>query len=434
MTKKISKRETLPAFPKRKRVAAYARVSSGKDAMLNSLSSQINYYKQKIKSNYEWEFAGVYTDEAITGTDEQREEFQQLLKDCRHGKIDMVITKSISRFARNTLTLLKTVRELKAINIDVFFEEQNIHTLSEDGEMILTFLATFAQEESRSTSENMKWRINKDYEKGLIWGGNSCLGYKLKDKKLHLVSDEAEIVRLIYGLYIERFSDNEICRILESKGISPYKAKRWNRTTVMKILTNYNYTGDLLLQKTYRENHISKTQLTNKGELNKYIVNNAHEQIISKEVFNEAQKIRKSKTANHKKISTNISPFKGLIKCGKCDKAYTVKNSKNSMVWMCSTFRTKGKVFCHSKQVPNDKVKEAAINIFKTTEFDRRIFENEIESIIVFPENRLLFKMKNGKEKEYIWEYESRSKSWTDSMKEQAKKDRLKRKDGGNKL
>ncbi|MCK9439592.1 recombinase family protein, partial [Patescibacteria group bacterium] len=193
----ITKIEAIPIIPKRIRVAAYARVSSGKEAMLNSLATQVSYYKKLIQSKHNWDFVGVYADKAITGTKDLRDEFQALLKDARAGKIDMIITKSISRFARNTVTLLEVVRELKDLNVDVYFEEQNIHTNSGEGEMILTFLATFAQEESRSVSENMKWRISKDFKAGLIWGGNSSLGYRLKDKKLYVVEDEAETVRLI---------------------------------------------------------------------------------------------------------------------------------------------------------------------------------------------------------------------------------------------
>lgn len=212
-------------------------------------------------------FAGVYADEAYTGTKDTRHEFQALLKDAKAGKIDMIITKSISRFARNTVTLLETVRALKAINVDVFFEEENIHTLSSEGEMILTLLASFAQEESRSVSENMKWRIKKDFEQGIIWGGNSCLGYKLINKQLHKIDEEAKTVQMIYELYLDGYSDNEICSLLNDKGIKPYKSKAWHRTSVMKILTNYNYTGDLLLQKTYRDNHLKLESSTSNCEI-----------------------------------------------------------------------------------------------------------------------------------------------------------------------
>lgn len=239
MKKTITKIDTLTKLSKRTRVAAYARVSSGKDAMLHSLSAQVNHYKKLIQENGEWLFAGVYADEALTGTKDSRTEFQNLLEDSRAGKIDMIITKSISRFARNTVTLLETVRELKAIDVDVFFEEQNIHSISGEGEMILTFLATFAQEESRSVSENMKWRIKKDFEQGIMWGGKPCLGYDLENKRLILVPDEAETVKMIFQLYIEGKGADTIGKILDVKGIEPKYSSKWNRSTIMQILSNY---------------------------------------------------------------------------------------------------------------------------------------------------------------------------------------------------
>ena len=168
MEKVIRKMEAgIPSLSQRRRVAAYARVSSGKDAMLHSLAAQVSYYSDHIQKNPEWEYAGVYVDEALTGTKDNREGFQRLLADCRAGKIDMVLTKSISRFARNTVTLLETVRELKTLGVDVYFEEQNIHSLSGDGELMLTILASYAQEESRSVSENCKWRIRQKFQQGI---------------------------------------------------------------------------------------------------------------------------------------------------------------------------------------------------------------------------------------------------------------------------
>ena len=156
----------IPAQPKAERVAAYARVSTGKDAMRHSLAAQISYYSDMIQKHHGWLYCGVYADEALTGTKDNRDNFQRMLRDCRAGKLDRIITKSISRFARNTVTLLETVRELKLLGVDVFFEEQNIHTLSADGELMLTILASYAQEESLSASENLKWRIRKGFEKG----------------------------------------------------------------------------------------------------------------------------------------------------------------------------------------------------------------------------------------------------------------------------
>lgn len=421
MKRKVTSISTLPKLAKKVRVAAYARVSDGKEAMLQSLSAQVNYCKKLISENHMWDFVGVYSDEALTGTRDSRAEFQQLLKDCRAGKIDMVITKSISRFARNTVTLLETVRELKSINVDVFFEEQNIHSISGDGEMILSFLATFAQEESRSASENMKWRVQKDYHEWMIWGGKSCLGYKLENRKLSMIPDEAEIVRLIFQLYIEGHGVDTIGKILDNKGVKPKHASKWSRSTLMQIISNYNYTGDLMLQKTFRDNHLTKRKVLNKGELDQYIVENNHEAIISHEVFNEAQRIRKEK--RKQSVSPVIQkdyPFKGMVRCGICGRAYVRKTTPSKYVWKCSLSVTKGKEACASKQVPDCQITLASNHILNRTEFDENHFKSKVESIDVMPERRLIFHLKDGTNKEYKW-HESRSESWTYEMREQAR-------------
>ena len=177
------------------RVAAYARVSNGKDAMLHSLSAQVSYYNELIQGNPEWLFCGIYADEALTGTKSNRAEFQKMLAACRNGEIDLIITKSISRFARNTVTLLETVRELKDIGVDVYFEEQNIHTMSADGELMLTILSSYAQEESFSASENQKWRIRRDFEQGRV-SSMRMLGYRrTSEGRLEIIPEEAVIVR-----------------------------------------------------------------------------------------------------------------------------------------------------------------------------------------------------------------------------------------------
>lgn len=282
MDRKITKIDTLPQLERKTRVAAYARVSSGKDSMLHSLSAQVSYYNKYIASEPNWKFAGIYSDEAMTGTKDNREGFQRMLTDARNGKIDMIITKAISRFARNTVTLLEIVRELKSIGVDVYFEEQNIHTQSNEGEMILTFLASFAQEESRSVSENMKWRIKKDFKEGTIWGNKDCYGYKLVDKKSVVVPEQAELVRRIFDMYIAGYGAEKIGKILDGEGIKPMYAKRWGKASIIGILRNPNYTGDLILQKTYRDDHISKKTKYNNGKFDQYLVENDHESIISK--------------------------------------------------------------------------------------------------------------------------------------------------------
>ena len=206
------------AIPKRKRVAAYARVSSGKDAMLQSLSAQVSYYSELIQRHCDWKYCGVYSDEAITGTKDEREGFQKLLTACRDGKIDMILTKSISRFARNTVTLLSTVRELKALGIDVFFEEQNLHSQSTDGELLLTILASYAQEESLSASENQKWRIKRNFEAGKPWDC-TIFGYRVKNGVFEVVPEEAETVRLVFKWYLEGLGKQAIANRLGELGV-----------------------------------------------------------------------------------------------------------------------------------------------------------------------------------------------------------------------
>ena len=265
------------AFPQKKpfllkRTAAYARVSSGKDAMLHSLSAQVSYYNQLIQSNPEWLFCGVYADEALTGTKENRAEFQKLLNRCRQGEIDLILTKSISRFARNTVTLLETVRELKTLGVDVYFEEQRIHSMSSDGELMLSILASYAQEESYSASENKKWQMRKDFEQGKV-GSMRMLGYRrTKSGKLEIVPEEAEIVRMIFLYYLSGMGKLAIAKKLNEQQICTVRGCAWTTEDVRRTLRNEKYTGNLLLQKSFRENHITKKKVANIGQLPQYFV------------------------------------------------------------------------------------------------------------------------------------------------------------------
>lgn len=209
----------------------------------------------------------------------------RLLEDCRAGKIDMVLTKSISRFARNTVTLLETVRELKQIGVDVYFEEQNIHSLSTDGELMLTVLASYAQEESRSASENQKWRIKKNFEEGKPWS-STLLGYRNVNGRYEIVPEEAETVRMIFDWYLEGLGATAIQDRLNAMGIKTRLGNKWSRSPILKLLRNYAYTGNLLLQKTYRENHITKKCIRNKGEKPMYHAENTHAAIIDMDTFN----------------------------------------------------------------------------------------------------------------------------------------------------
>jgi len=432
MKRTITKIEAKPRIVTKTKVAAYARVSNGKDAMLHSLASQVSHYKKLIQDNKDWEFAGVYADEALTGTKESRIEFQQLIKDCKAGKIDIIITKSISRFARNTVTLLKTVRELKSIHVDVFFEEQNIHSISSEGEMILTLLASVAQEESRSVSDNMKWRIKREFKNGVMWGGRSSLGYKLVDKKLTMIPEEAEIVKLIFQLYIDGLGADYIRKILDSKGIKPMYTKTWGHSSIMKILKNRNYTGDLMLQKTYVENHLTKKQKMNNSELNKYLITDNHEAIISREIFEKAQAIRKQRASKNKPHTPRQDyPFKGITKCGICGSSYTRKRMRDKLVWVCSLSVRQGQEVCNAKLVPNNIIVEASNHILGKDTYEDTYFKSKVNTIIVKPNRLLEFHMKDGTFINFHWEHPSRSKSWTSDMKEKARQRSLLQHQGG---
>ena len=280
MSRKVIKLNALPLMQTRKRVAAYARVSSVKDEMLHSLAAQVEYYRNLIQVHPEWEYAGVYADEAYTGTKGDRPEFTQMLSACRTGKIDMIVTKSISRFARNTVTLLETVRELKTLDVDVFFEEQNLHSASADGELMLTILASYAQEESLSASENCKWRIRNEFKKGNPSCGLMIYGYDYRDGKLVINPQEAEVVQMIYADYLSGMGRNAIMRKLDQLGIPTKQGSCWAVNTIVSILTNEKLTGDMCLQKYYVTNHLTKQKIRNNGQLPQYYVEGSHEGII----------------------------------------------------------------------------------------------------------------------------------------------------------
>lgn len=331
-------------FPRMQNVAAYARVSSGKDAMLHSLSAQVSYYSRMIQQHPGWKYCGVYADEAITGTKDSREQFQKLLERCRNGEIDLILTKSVSRFARNTITLLETVRELKLLGVDVYFEEQNIHSLSSDGELMLTILASYAQEESFSSSESRKWQIRKDFSNGKI-GSITILGYRRNaDGILEIEPKEAELVRMIFSDYISGMGQQRIANKINEMGIPTRQGNLWTHPRIREILTNEKYIGNLLLQKYYRNNHIEKIKTKNQGELARYYVEQAHEPIVDFDTFIKVQTILDQRHEQYTHDgSTNRYPLSGLITCGLCGKNYQRKQLPQGIIWLCATFLRRGK-------------------------------------------------------------------------------------------
>lgn len=394
-----------PRQPKLTRVAAYGRVSSGKDAMLHSLSAQVSYYSNLIQNHEGWIYCGVYADEAMTGTKDSRQNFQRLLEDCRAGKIDLVITKSISRFARNTVTLLNTVRELKRLGVGVFFEEQNINTISSDGELMLTILASYAQEESLSASENAKWRIRSDFEQGILpMSVQNIYGYKrTEDGGLEIVQHEAEVVKKIYSMFLDGLGTLKIARILTEECVENNNGVKWTEKKVRYILSNEKYIGDLLLQKTYRTDHLTKKTRRNKGEKTQYYVENNHEPIISKEMYEAVQLELKRRREKHCKMTIPQKyAFTGKIKCGNCGKNYKRKVTASRVVWICSTFSKFGKKECASKQIPDETLCTITAEVLGTPTFEIKKFEEEIAQIVVPKANHLTFIFKDGHTEEKV--------------------------------
>lgn len=405
------------------RTAAYARVSSSKDAMLHSLSAQVSYYNSFIQSNPEWLFCGVYADEALTGTKDNRENFQKFLSECRAGRIDLIITKSISRFARNTVTLLETVRKLKELGVDVYFEEQNIHSISPDGEFMLTLLGSYAQEESYSASENQKWRIHKDFEQGRL-GSITMLGYERNnDGTLIIVPEEAEIVRMIFHDFLSGMGKNAIANKLLAMGVPTKGGGIWTAWSIRRILRNEKYCGDILFQKSFRENHITKRKIENKGQLPQYYAEETHEAIIDKETFLLVQELLKAKQDYFTLDKpTNVTyPFTGMIHCGCCGKYYCRKVQKYRTLWICWTYNARGKKFCpESRQIPEDILYDKCCEILNLDEFDNEVFQDEIEYISVPKPNVLTFIFRTGEKRTVHWLDHSRTEAWTTEKRAQA--------------
>ncbi|MEA4899074.1 MAG: recombinase family protein [Christensenellaceae bacterium] len=411
----------LPMPPRLLNVAAYARVSLDKDSMLHSLSAQVSHYSDRIQKHPGWRYAGVYADKALTGTKAERPEFQRLLADCRAGKIDMVITKSISRFARNTVTLLETVRELKALGVDIYFEEQNIHSMSAAGELMLTILASYAQEESRSVSENCTWRVRKKFEAG-IPTTTQILGYKIHRGTFTIIPEEAEIVRMIFADYLGGMGRNAIYRKVIVLDIPTKTGRNWSEANIDEILRNEKYVGDLLLQKFFREDHLAKKDRRNRGELPRFYLRDHHEAIIARADFDRVQDMLKERCEYFHPYEYRPTdyPFRGMLVCGNCGKAYNRKTTLGKVSWQCATYLRLGKAHCHAKQIPEDTLMEVTASVLGLPEFDEAIFKRRIREIRVPAFNHLVFVFEDGTEETRVWQDKSRRDSWDFSMRLQA--------------
>jgi site-specific DNA recombinase len=363
-----------------KRVCAYCRVSTDSREQQNSFIAQTAYYEELISKRSDWQYVGVYADEARSGTKlQKRDDFLRMIKDCEAGKIDMIITKSVTRFARNTVDSIKAIRKLKLLGIAVFFEKENINTLDSKGEILLTIMASLAQQESQSLSQNVKLGIQYRYQQGKIHiNHNRFLGYtKDKDGNLVIVPEEAEIVKRIYREYLEGSSMLQIARGLEADGILTGAGNpRWHTSTINKILRNEKYIGDALLQKTYTVDFLSKKRVPNNGIVPQYYVENSHEPIIPREIFMQVQEqlvkrrcVHISKNGKKRNYSNN-HPLSQMVFCGNCHEIFRRvhwnNRGKKSIVWRCVSRLENTCLFCTASTILEDTLKEKiveAINV-----------------------------------------------------------------------
>lgn len=411
----------IPLMPVRKKVAAYARVSMETERLSHSLSAQISHYSELIQKHSDWQYVGVYADDGISGTGtSKRDEFRRMVEDCEAGKIDIIITKSISRFARNTVDLLNTVRHLKDIGISVRFEKEQIDSLSEDGELMLTLLASFAQEESRSISDNVKWGTIKRFQKGIPNGQMRVFGYEWIDDQLTIIPEEAEVVRFMYREYMKGASRIEIGRILNEKGLYTRQGKEWVDSNVKVVLTNITYTGNMLFQKEYVEDPITKHRKKNRGELPQFYVEDTHEAIIPMDEFQKVQtefKRRRDLGPLGNK-SLNLTAFSTKITCSICGKHYRRSGKRNTAgevyyIWTCLTKSQKGASACGSKNIPEKMLKNVAAEAMGLTEFDDVAFSEQVEEIYMVSADTLQFRFYDGREVTTTWESTARTDCWT---------------------
>lgn len=338
------------------RLAAYCRVSSDSEDQLHSFAAQIRYYSDYAKNHPEYSLVDIYADEGLSGTSMQkRDELNRMLRDCKRGKIDRIVTKSVSRFARNTHELLTMLRMLKEMGISVYFEEQGIDTDKMNMELIVTFPGLAAQQESIAISENMRWSYKKRMESGEFNTCSPAYGYDLVDGKLVINEAEAEIIRRIFDLYLQGIGPDAIAKTLnDSKASRRKDGEKWNHNIIRYIVSNERYMGDAKLQQRFTTDVLPFRRVGNHGEKPKYYVENANPPIVSKEVFRAAQELKK-KNRNEKRGTANASPLTRLIRCPECGRAFRKQISGGITYWMCSGQSFK-ETTCAIRRVREDMV------------------------------------------------------------------------------
>nr|WP_300849181.1 recombinase family protein [uncultured Acetatifactor sp.] len=399
----IDKYETLNQERKiqnmKKKVAAYCRVSTDNDDQANSFESQQRYFRQYIERNPDWELYAIFADEGISGTNtKKRKEFNRMIACAKNGDFDLIITKEISRFARNILDSIFYTRDLKKHGVGVIFLNDNINTLDGDAELRLAIMSSIAQEESRKTSERVKWGQKRQMEQGVVFG-RSMLGYDVKDGKMYINEDGAKIVRLIFRKFVDEGKGTHvIARELREEGISPMRVKEWSNTVILRVIRNEKYCGDLVQKKTYTPDFLSHEKKVNLGQEEFVILKDHHEPIISRELFDKANRILDAKSLSQegKAKHSNRYPFSGKIKCGRCGASYvarykTRKDGSQYKAWRCFEGAKHGsphidkagnQVGCSGTSIRNEEAIHIMYLVCKQLTIDRqKIADNLIKTI-----------------------------------------------------
>lgn len=382
---------------KRLKVAAYTRVSH--TSLLQSLSNQVSHYSQLIQANPEWDYVGVYSDSAISGRSQAyRRDFQQLLEDCRKGKIDLILTKSISRFGRNTVELLETVRELKRLGISVRFEKEKIDTLTAEGELLLTLLASMAQEESQSISQNIRWRVKKRFEEGKPYIPQDIFGYRWNGDEYVIEPHEASIVRQVFEWYMEGLSAPKIAKRLDDRGERTRLGNRFTKRVIYNMFDQEAYCGRLILQKTFRDQFGSRSIL-NDGQMAKYIVENAHEAIVTPEYFQLVNQEKKRRARRRVSKHDALAKLQGKVYCEHygLDMVLTLEtkfNQEKRVRYYCRTRDAKGVETCLGRTVTEEQLFQAFGESINTEDIHHISFNS------VTNEAKAIYR--NGEEKHVI--------------------------------
>ena len=371
---------SLKAY-ERKKVAAYCRVSSNSADQLNSYATQIRTYTKLIKSNDEWELVGIFADEGLSGMKaENRVEFQRMIEMCEQKQIDMIITKSVSRFARNVKEALEYVRKLKLLGVGVQFEKEGVYTLALGDEMLLNTFTAIAQEESKAISQNQRLSIVKRMEQGEYVDSNAPYGFRLQGKKLQEFDREADVVRYIFQQYLSGWSTSEIARDLTAKGIQTKLGKaQWRSTKISYILSNERYVGDCRYQKTYRDTTVPFKQSKNRGQEDMFYASKTHDPIINRETFEKVQALLQERKERFSKSGYQISyPLTSRIRCSECGSFYRRKVQNGEIKWVCAKHSTDAHA-CPSGYYSEERIYDGIITIVNKLRFaEERILDQVI--------------------------------------------------------